>query len=142
MDASAMFPRGFHPLLPYFLPDNPFQSAPRTPRSQVRVSYYFVDYGISSYFPPGHSRKLVTGGDGRDQEVPELSDTIPYDPFPVDVFIIGNMFRTELFMVRDFLPPACSRTQMASVFTHRNTATWSFSGPSSSLHTREIPQID
>lgn len=41
----------------------------------------------------------MTGIFGLDQDVPELSREIPYDPFKVDVFIIGNMFRTLLFNV-------------------------------------------
>jgi hypothetical protein len=124
MDASAMFPLGFHPLFPSFLQENISEIAPVLPRSQVRVSYFFVDYGISSYFPPGQPRGLVAGGDGRDQDVPELSDTIPYDPFPVDIFIIANMFRIELFQV--CYPPTCSTLATEVVLLSRNTATWSF----------------
>ena len=41
----------------------------------------------------------VVGEDGRDQEVPELSDDIPYDPFKVDIFIIGNLFRRMFYDV-------------------------------------------
>jgi len=92
MDASAMYPKGFHPTLSSHLADG-FTPAPVIPRTQARVRYYFIDYGISSYFPPGQPRGLVTGTLGRDQDVPELSDTVPYDPFAVDIFIIGNLFR-------------------------------------------------
>jgi hypothetical protein len=98
MDASAMYPRGCHPTETYKLPDG-VTPVSIIPRSQVRVSYYFIDYGISSYFPPGKPRGLVIGGDGRDQEVPELSDTIAYDPFAVDIFIIGNLLRRQLYDV-------------------------------------------
>ena len=59
----------------------------------VEVKYYFVDYGISSYFPSGSQAKLVVGTEGRDQDVPELSDDVPYDPFKVDIFTIGNVIR-------------------------------------------------
>jgi len=59
----------------------------------VGVKYYFIDYGISSYFPPGSQERLVLGTEGREQDVPELSDEVPYDPFKVDIFTIGNVFQ-------------------------------------------------
>lgn len=70
MDASAMYPRGFHPVVPYSLPDGRTY-AWRRRRTSVPVKYYFIDYGLSTYFPPGTLQKLVVGIDGRDQEVPE-----------------------------------------------------------------------
>ena len=39
------------------------------------------------------------GLDGRDGEVPELSATVPYDPFKTDMFIIGNLFKHKFFLV-------------------------------------------
>lgn len=92
MDSSPLFPQGHHPIRERFLPDA-VTVAPRLTRTAAgRVKYYYVDYGISSYIPPDAPR-LVVGRAGRDQEVPELSDTIPYDPFMVDIFSIGNVFR-------------------------------------------------
>jgi len=95
MDATNMYPLGFHPVRDRFL-DDVSTRAPVIPRSYVEVKYYFVDYGISSYFPPGSQRELVLGTAGRDQDVPELSDEVPYDPFKVDIFTIGNVFH-QLF---------------------------------------------
>ncbi|THG96474.1 hypothetical protein EW026_g5361 [Hermanssonia centrifuga] len=46
---------------------------------------------------PTDSPKLVVGGYGRDQDVPELSFDVPYDPFKVDIFILGNMFKREIY---------------------------------------------
>jgi len=94
MDAVHMYPRGFHPVKDNFLHD---VSTPATiiPRLDAGVKYYFVDYGISSYFPTGSQRQLVLGLAGRDQDVPELSDDVPYDPFKVDVFTIGNVLHRE-----------------------------------------------
>lgn len=67
-------------------------------RGLIRVRYYYVDFGMSTRFLPGEPR-LVTGQLGRDREAPELSDTVPYDPFKVDVFIIGNLLRQEFHEV-------------------------------------------
>ena len=99
MDASEIFPLGFHPLQQYQLPDMSGPS-PKVPRECCRVRYYYIDYDISSYFPPDEaSSKKVVGILGRDREVPELSPDVPYDPFKVDIFIIGNMFHQEFSLV-------------------------------------------
>ena len=100
MDASRMFPRGFHPVRDVFLPHDISIPAPMIPRLNVGVKYYFIDYGISSYFPQGTERQLVLGIAGRDRDVPELSNEVPYDPFKIDVFTIGNVLRREFLAVR------------------------------------------
>jgi hypothetical protein len=94
MDATHMYPLGFHPVESIFLDDRKTVAA-RISRLEAGVKYYFVDYGISSYFPPGSRRELVLGIAGRDRDVPELSYDVPYDPFKVDIFTIGNVLRGE-----------------------------------------------
>ena len=43
----------------------------------------------------------ILGIAGRDRDVPELSKNVPYDPFKVDIFTIGNvLLRAELQAVR------------------------------------------
>ena len=98
MDASAMYPHGFHPVHSSFLPDGHTFAWPRR-RTSVPVRYYFIDYGMSTYFAPGTHPRLVVGPEGRDQEVPELSDDVPYDPFKVDIYIMGNLFRSMFYDV-------------------------------------------
>jgi hypothetical protein len=100
MDASSMFPQGFHSVREHCLPDG-HTIARHVPRRRAGVKYYFIDYGISSYFPPGSSRERVTGIAGRDQDVPELSESDPYDPFAVDIFTIGHNLSTELCEVSE-----------------------------------------
>jgi len=89
-----MYPEGFHPINHMYKRDYSGW-ATYIPRSVVGVRYYFADFGISTYQPREEPRKLVTGVKGRDQEAPELSKTVPYDPFKLDIFIIGNMLRKE-----------------------------------------------
>ncbi len=100
MDATHMFPCGFHPVKNVFLPHDISAPAPILPRLEVGVKYYFVDYRISSYFPEGTEQQLVLGLAGRDRDVPELSDEVSYDPFKVDIFTIGNVLRREFIDVR------------------------------------------
>ncbi|KAA1472467.1 hypothetical protein DENSPDRAFT_778324 [Dentipellis sp. KUC8613] len=96
MDADAMYPHGFHPVRDLYLPDGVTPAWPKS-RLEKGVKYYYVDYGISSLIPKDSTNKLVTGTLGRDQEVPELSESIPYDPFKVDIFVLGNVFKEEIY---------------------------------------------
>ena len=73
--------------LPYYL------------RLYVPAKYYYVDFVSSSHVPQDAPDKLVVGRYGRDQYVPELSDTVPYDPFKVDIYIIGNVLFFEFLAV-------------------------------------------
>ncbi|VDB85820.1 unnamed protein product [Peniophora sp. CBMAI 1063] len=91
MDASALYPHGHHPINLDFTPDLKSPVRPLS-RSKHSVRYCYVDFGISSYFPPGTPSTLVTGIFGRNQNVPELSETVPYDPFKVDIFSVGQVF--------------------------------------------------
>lgn len=101
MDGDAMYPEGFHPIRISHTPDR-LRTADYTSRTVAGVKYYFVDFGISCYLPDTSSPRLVTGSNGRDRDPPELSDTVPYDPFKLDIFIIGNMLRQEFCQVGVF----------------------------------------
>jgi hypothetical protein len=94
MDARPLYPQGFHPLRPKYSKDAVFELTPLD-RIDHPVRYYFIDFGLSTRFLPGES-PLVTGINGRDQDVPELSPDVPYDAFKVDVFILGNVYRKDL----------------------------------------------
>lgn len=102
MDASSLYPRGFHPVAKVLDPSGTKLAAARRRRDVQGVKYYFIDFGISTRIEKdaqGEDR-LVTGIDGQDRDVPELSDYRPYDPFAVDVFILGNVYRKKLLDVR------------------------------------------
>jgi len=90
-----MYPEGFHPVKVMHKRDYSGW-ATYVPRSVAGVRYYFADFGISVHMPEEDEPRVVTGAFGRDQEPPELSDTDPYDPFKLDIFIIGNMLKQEL----------------------------------------------
>lgn len=103
MDADAMYPEGFHAVVPQYRPDYS-GFAKHTTRTAAKVKYYFIDFGISAYIPEDLESQMVTGTLGRDQDPPELinGDTEPYDPFKLDIFIIGNMLRREFQVVSAF----------------------------------------
>ncbi|KAK7691431.1 hypothetical protein QCA50_004830 [Cerrena zonata] len=93
MDGEPLFPKGHHPVRLDYLEDGA-RDAPCLSRQDHPVKYYFVDFGLSSCFDPGVV-PLVVGTKGRDKEPPELDDHRPYNPFPLDIFILGNLYRKE-----------------------------------------------
>lgn len=101
MDASGMYRKGFHPIHLDYVSDHSRLAWP-TPRMDAlpAVKYYFIDFGISVQMSDGLSSRKVLGIDGIDREVPELSLTRPYDPFKVDIFLIGNILRRKIHDVR------------------------------------------
>ncbi|KAM5532635.1 hypothetical protein V8D89_013679 [Ganoderma adspersum] len=108
MDATSLYPHGFHPVRLDQLPQHLRRAAPIRSRADVAVAYYLVDFGISSWFQPNDTDRLVLGTSGLDQDVPELSDDVPYDPFKLDIFVLGNFFRqhfTGKFTNLNFLDP-------------------------------------
>jgi len=99
LDASQMIPSGWFPYLPtsYF----PSEDAPHQPIQVVRnapLKYYFVDFGESSMFASMEARRLVVGKIAQNQTVPELSDSVPYDAFKLDVRMFGDLVK-QLQMV-------------------------------------------
>ncbi|KAI0724168.1 kinase-like domain-containing protein [Fomitopsis betulina] len=96
MDGNPLYPQGFHPIRRCNLPSGHGVAWPLS-RSHFHVQYYYIDFSISVYIPPDVHPKLSVGVFGRDQEPPELSDHIPYNPFKLDVFIFGNVLRKEFY---------------------------------------------
>lgn len=97
MDGRPLFPEGHHPVRLDYAPDGLFQIQPLN-RQDHPVKYYFIDFGLSSRFEP-HDIPLVVGTKGRDKEPPELSDTEPYNPFPLDIYILGDVYLQEFVQV-------------------------------------------
>lgn len=134
MDADALYPQGFHPVLQSRVRDFSRRAWPFSRASAPSpVRYYFADFGISVRIPPGKTPQVL-GHIGADREVPELSDTIPYDPFKVDIFILGNVLRKHIHNVCQpvrfldgltyMMPQKYSRVQflgpLIKAMTHKN----------------------
>ncbi|OCB87837.1 hypothetical protein A7U60_g4970 [Sanghuangporus baumii] len=109
MDGRVMYgKKGFHPSdQDMTAADVMILAKPKTRRDVGFVKYYFTDFGISSLFDDPSRPRVVVGNRAQDLEVPELSTVIPYDPFAVDVFTLGNVFKrhfldvcTQLFSAR------------------------------------------
>ncbi|KAL5492985.1 hypothetical protein ACEPAI_4433 [Sanghuangporus weigelae] len=132
MDADAMYPKGFHPKSG-IMDSTGHRFAHTKHRRDIvpRVRYYFIDFGISSMFRPEDKERKVIGLEGQDTAVPELSLSRPYDPFLVDVFILGNLFKKTFidkydnveflrFLVEDMMQPSplarCNSEEILNYF--------------------------
>jgi hypothetical protein len=94
MDGRRLFPRGWHPQDFECLPSggDPLPDPP--PRTSVGgVRYYFIDFGIST-----RGTDSITGRHCQ-EPAPELSDTKPYNPFKLDVFVLGKAYQHYLIEV-------------------------------------------
>ena len=113
MDASHLVPEGFHPQRPHRTLDFSRDVVPlRRSKLKVPVRYYFIDFGLSSWFrnaetevaatketlqPADKSlRQLVRGNVCQDPFVSELNTRKPYDPFMLDMGILGNVIKVAL----------------------------------------------
>jgi len=74
-------------------------TAKYTSRTIKPVRYYFIDFGFSKQYNHDHS-PLEEPPWGGDHSVPEFAADKPCNPFPVDVYCLGNVIRTR-FMKSD-----------------------------------------
>ena len=79
MDALTLYPEGYHPARRFVTPDGQHQATPLS-RTDHPVRYYFIDFDLSVRFKEGESHNVI-GDVGRDNEVPELSNDVPYNAF-------------------------------------------------------------
>jgi serine/threonine protein kinase len=90
------------------------------------VQYYYIDFGLSKHFPGGKESARITATLRTFPMIPELSLTVPYNPFYVDVFQLGlAMSRIIDVRARPYFPPNC-----LNFFTLRFTRPWRIFGMS------------
>lgn len=100
MDEQRVVPQGSHFAAPKT--HNGFKpSLNSRDRCKVApVSYFYIDFGLSSQWPNGKqtARRLgVVGG----VQAPELSTTVAYNPFPSDIYQLGATL-LEVSQVSDY----------------------------------------
>ncbi|KAL0952417.1 hypothetical protein HGRIS_006691 [Hohenbuehelia grisea] len=105
MDASSLFLDEYHP---YKLQRKLDLSGPArySTRTQTPVKYYLTDFGLSRKYDPeaGPPREIpIRGGD---KTVPEFQKPLdPCDPFPTDVYYVGNLIRQNFTEGYKFASP-------------------------------------
>lgn len=93
--------------------------------THLSAKYYILESGLSQYQPPEdlipEAEPYIVYSGHRDvpeyqkglRENPETT-AVWYNPFQLDVFMVGNMFRQEILSVRSqivSLPPSCLMTK-------------------------------
>ncbi|KZV99695.1 hypothetical protein EXIGLDRAFT_762360 [Exidia glandulosa HHB12029] len=98
VDASELYKdRWPHPVLPSMDYSHPWGELPAPSRASAPVRYFLIDFGESTRVPDGYvGQFLVTGDRTIDPELPEVYFDHPYDPFPVDIFLLGNVYKHSL----------------------------------------------
>lgn len=100
MDPRPTFPEMFHP--GDMSKSRDFKSSAKFyTRTSRPTKYIFIDFGLSIRYKPGQERKALPLRGG-DKTVPEFQGDglfAPYDPFPVDVYYLGNLIREQFLRV-------------------------------------------
>lgn len=103
MDGRRLYPHGWHPQQREFYPNGQTMRGADPSRTAVGgVRYYFIDFGIST-----KDQDEVLGIHGQELS-PELSANVPYNPYKLDVYILGmayQHFLIERHSGLDFLLP-------------------------------------
>jgi hypothetical protein len=108
MDATQLFPNGFHPV-DINTNRNWKGKAKHTTRTKCSPRYYLIDFGLSRMHDPANGPPLEYPVHGGDKTAPEFQGYgyhVLQDPFPTDVYYLGNMIRREFIEVDLFYPSA------------------------------------
>ncbi|KAJ7074511.1 kinase-like domain-containing protein [Mycena amicta] len=113
MDESRVVPKGSHFSRPR-THDGRYELFCWTDRCSVSpVNYYYIDFGLSRYFPEGNEAARKTGTLRTFPDIPELSLDIRNNPFPVDIFHLGLTMHKLIYCYPDleiFRPVADAMT--------------------------------
>ncbi|KAJ7100959.1 hypothetical protein B0H15DRAFT_899862 [Mycena belliarum] len=97
MDGQRLYPYGCHPQFRERSEDL-LKPAKHLTRTQAPPRYIIIDFGISVQFQPEESPRHAIPIKGGDDTVPEFEGSgadFPRDPFPTDVYFLGNLIRQE-----------------------------------------------
>lgn len=122
MDGSEMYPDGFHPVKQDHNREFTGPALQKYTRTQRPPRYYWIDFGLSVPFDSLENFPRAVPVHGGDKSVPEHQHIYrtarphePTNPFPTDIYYLGNMVRmffTEvMFFYFDF------RTLFNGVYT-------------------------
>lgn len=102
MDPRNTFPDMFHPRVIHKTRDWAGH-AKYYSRTLRPTKYIIIDFGLSLKFDPEDGPPLAYPIEGGDKTVPEFQDPSGWydrDPFPTDIYYIGNMIREDFLQVQ------------------------------------------
>ncbi|EGN93995.1 hypothetical protein SERLA73DRAFT_115488 [Serpula lacrymans var. lacrymans S7.3] len=99
MDATHLFIDPYHPQNLLMRRDYKGEARCLT-RTQCPPKYFFIDFGISRRYDANNVAPLEAPIWGGDRSVPEFQKSNkPRNPFPTDVYYLGNIVRNEFLLV-------------------------------------------
>jgi hypothetical protein len=103
MDARDLYAEPYHPVEPHMKRDFSGR-VKRYTRTQRPPKYYFIDFGLSRRYDPREANPLEYPIFGGDKTVPEFQNNadVPVNPFPTDVYYLGNVIKEEFMDVGDY----------------------------------------
>ena len=100
LDPSGMYPDSFHPADPSKSKDFR-QKAKGYSCTRRPTRYPLIDFGHSRFYDPANGPPLDQPLSGGDRSAPEHQDgKTPCNPFPTDVYYLGNLVREDYMRVR------------------------------------------
>lgn len=100
MDGSLLYPEKFHPSWQDRSVKDITHFAPYKSRHDAGpVKYYVIDFGLSWYYSDPSKPRLANAILAQDHDLPEFEDVKPYDPYPADVFTLGNVYKRSILDV-------------------------------------------
>ena len=109
LDPSDMFPKSFHPAKIRRSKDFR-RKAKWYSRTRRPTRYLLIDFGLSRRYDPANGPPLDKPLRGGDKSAPEHQDRVtPCNPFPTDVYYLGNLVREYYIQVYAFLFPGTYR---------------------------------
>lgn len=102
MDPKPTFPKMYHPVRLWMSRD--FKgTAKYYTRTARPTRYYLIDFGLSRKYNPEDGEPEEIPIKGGDKTVPEFQgrgEFKPCNPFPTDIYYIGNLIRGDFLEVR------------------------------------------
>jgi serine/threonine protein kinase len=99
LDPSNMYPESFHPA--EMSQSRDFRrKAKWYSRTRRPTKYLLIDFGLSRRYDPANGPPLDKPYQGGDKSAPEHQDQERFcNPFPTDVYYLGNLVREEFIQV-------------------------------------------
>jgi len=94
MDGAVLYRTSFHPIKQHLKHDFNGKARHMT-RTQQPVKYYLTDFGLSRHYTAEERPPLELTVKGADKTAPEFAVHDACDPFPTDVYYLGNFIRRE-----------------------------------------------
>ena len=99
LDPSNMYPESFHPFR--ISKSKDFRHKAKVySRTRRPTRYLLIDFGLSRQYDPAAGPPLDQPLQGGDKSAPEHQDgKTPCNPFPTDVYYLGNLVRQDYIKV-------------------------------------------